>query len=298
MQTSTEPTLKSRLSRDDIIVAPGAYDALSARMAAQAGFDAVYMTGFGVAGSLLGVPDVGLVSATEMADRARALASAASPVPLIADADNGHGGALNVARMTRLYERAGVQGLQLEDQVFPKRCGHMASKEIVPLEDMLDKIRAVIDTRVSHDFLLVARTDARDVTGFDEALRRGEAFLKAGADLLFIEAPNSIEELEKVASEFRGAKLVANMVEDGRTPFLTPVDLEKLGFALALYPVSALLSVSAVLQDLFTEFRSAGMLPADRKRLKFQDYNTAMGLHDLLPSAVGPVAGEPKSSDN
>ena len=278
--------LKSLFTPGRTVMAPGAYDALSARLAAQAGFDAVYMTGFGVAGSTLGVPDIGLLSATEMADRARALAAACAPVPLIADADNGHGGVLNVARMVRLYEDAGVQCIQLEDQVFPKRCGHMASKAVVDRGEAVAKVAAAVAARRSPDFLVIARTDARAVLGFDEALRRGEAFLEAGADLLFIEAPQSHEELRRVAETFRGARLVANMVEDGCTPYLPVQALQALGYALALYPVSALLVVAHRLQDTYAAMRQAGRLPEDAERLRFGDYNTAVGLDDLVPSAV------------
>jgi 2-methylisocitrate lyase-like PEP mutase family enzyme len=279
-------TLASLLTPGRTLMAPGAYDALSARLAAQAGFEAVYMTGFGVAGSTLGMPDIGLLSATEMADRARALAASCAPVPLIADADNGHGGVLNVARMVRLYEDSGVQCIQLEDQVFPKRCGHMAAKEVIDRDEAAAKIAAAVDARRSKDFLVIARTDARAVIGFDEALRRGEAFLKAGADLLFIEAPQSHEELRRVAETFKGARLVANMVEDGRTPYLTIQALQELGYALALYPVSALLVVARRLQDIYAAMRQAGRLPEHAERLRFGEYNTMIGLDELVPSAI------------
>lgn len=281
----TEP-LATLFEQGKCVLAPGAYDALSARIAAQAGFDAVYMTGFGVSGSTLGLPDVGLMTATEMADRARALAAAASPVPLIADADNGHGGTLNVARMVRLYEQSGVACIQLEDQVFPKRCGHMASKEVIDRDEAALKIAAAVDARGSEDFLIMARTDARAVVDMDEALRRGEAFLNAGADLLFIEAPQSMEELRLVAETFKGAKLVANMVEDGRTPYLPVTELEEMGFALALYPVSALLAVAKSLQNIYGGMRDAGQLTQDASRLHFGEYNKMIGLDELVPSAV------------
>lgn len=286
MQDAPIQSLKSLLNGDRLVMAPGAYDALSARLAAQAGFDAVYMTGFGVSGSTLGMPDIGLMTATEMADRARAMTEAAAPVPLIADADNGHGGELNVARMARLYEQAGVACIQLEDQVFPKRCGHMASKEVVSLVDAATKIRAAVAARQSEDFLIMARTDSRAVAGMDEALRRGEAFLKAGADLLFIEAPQSMEELRLVAETFKGAKLVANMVEDGRTPYLDAAELSKMGFALAIYPVSSLLVVAQKLQDSFALMKQQGKLPADERRMTFGEYNKMIGLDELVPSAV------------
>lgn len=267
-------------------MAPGVYDGLSARLAGQAGFEAVYMTGFGVSGSALGMPDIGLMTATEMAERARALTEAAGAVPMIADGDNGHGSELNVSRIVRMYEQVGVACIQLEDQVFPKRCGHMASKEVIGTAEAALKIATAVATRDSPDFLIMARTDSRAVIGMDEALRRGEAFLNAGADLLFIEAPQSMEELRLVAETFKGAKLVANMVEDGRTPYLPVKDLQSLGFALALYPVSSLLVVAHSLQQTYAAMLKAGHLPENATRLRFGEYNSAVGLDELVPSAV------------
>lgn len=284
--TSATDQLSSLLDGPDIILAPGAYDALSAKLAAQAGAKAVYMTGFGVAGSTLGVPDIGLMSATEMADRARALAGAATPVPVFADGDNGHGGPLNAARLTRLYEQAGVACIQLEDQVFPKRCGHMENKEIVPMNDAAAKIRAAVEARDNPDFKVMARTDARATDGFDEALRRGEAFLNAGADILFIEAPCSIEELETVAATFKGTPLVANMVEDGKTPYLDGPTLQEIGYKIAIFPVSALLSVTERLQTLYADMLSANKLPIDTPRVTFQKYNELIGLPEMLAEAA------------
>lgn len=267
-------------------MAPGVYDGLSARIAAQAGFEAVYMTGFGLSGSVLGMPDIGLLTATEMAERARALTEAAVPVPLIADADTGHGGTLNVARLVKLYEQAGVACIQLEDQVFPKRCGHMAAKDVIGREDAAAKIAAAVATRTSDAFMVMARTDARSVLGLDEALRRGEAYLEAGADLLFIEAPESLEELRVIAETFKGVRLVANMVEDGRTPYLASEELGAMGFALAIYPVSMLLTVAHRLRDTFAHMRAEGRLPDATPRLRFRDYNRVVGLDKLVPSAI------------
>jgi 2-methylisocitrate lyase-like PEP mutase family enzyme len=279
-------SLKHRLSKDKTMMVPGAYDALSAHIAANCGAEAVYMTGFGVSGSTLGVPDLGLLSATEMADRARALASATAPVPLIADADNGHGGILNVGRMVRLYEQADVQCIQLEDQVSPKRCGHMASKEVVDRTEAVAKITAAVDTRTDPDFLIMARTDARAVIDLDEALWRGESFLEAGADILFIESPQTEIEMRKIAETFEGTLLVANMVEDGMTPYLTRSDLQELGFAIALYPISSLLVVTKTLQDTYASMLDQERLPDEAVRLPFNDYNTMMGLDELVPTAV------------
>lgn len=275
--------LKARLEKG-VLVAPGAYDALSARIAAQAGAEAVYMTGFGVAGSLLGVPDIGLVTASEMIERVRAVAAAASPVPLIADGDNGHGGVLNVERLVREYERAGAACIQLEDQVLPKRCGHMDGKEVVPLDEGAAKIKAAAAARSSRDFLIIARTDARSVLGIDEALRRADAYLKAGADLLFVEAPQSEAELRAVAERFKGVPLVANMVEDGKTPFLTASVLGQMGYRLVLFPISALLAAARTAQRVYANILAKGTnTTADR--LSFDDYCDVVGLKDHLARA-------------
>ncbi len=267
-------------------MAPGAYDALSAKLAAQAGAKAVYMTGFGVAGSSLGVPDIGLMSATEMADRARALSGAAAPVPLFADGDNGHGGPLNAARLTRLYEQAGVACIQLEDQVFPKRCGHMENKELVSTSEAAAKIRAAVGARDNPDFKVMARTDARGPHGLDEALRRGEAYLNAGADILFIEAPRSEEELITIAKTFPHVPLVANMVEDGKTPYLDAPTLQEMGYKIVIFPVSALLCVTERLQSLYRDMLEQNRLPDDAARVTFQTYNEIIGLPDMLAEAA------------
>lgn len=286
MTDTAKGALRKRLESKDIIFAPGAYDALSAKIAAQSGFDAVYMTGFGVAGSTLGMPDIGLLTATEMADRARAMVEAIGSVPLFADADNGHGGVLNVARMVRLYEQAGVQCFQLEDQVSPKRCGHMAQKQVVDINEAASKVRAAVEARNDKDFLIMARTDARAVISFDEALRRGEAFLEAGADLLFIEAPQSEEELRKISETFKGVPLVANMVEDGKTPYMTTDALQDMGYSLAIFPVSALLVISRTLQSTYAAMLGEKRLPETVARLRFDEYNRMIGLDELLSEAT------------
>lgn len=278
--------LSALLAAPGIIVVPGAYDALSARIAARAGACAVYMTGFGVAGSTLGLPDIGLMSADEMIARVRALAAAAAPVPLIADGDNGHGGPLNAARLARAYEQAGAQCIQIEDQVFPKRCGHMEGKEVVPLAEAAARIRAAAGARASRDFKIMARTDARATHDLDEALRRGETFLKAGADILFIEAPRDVEELARVARVFGGVPLVANMVEDGKTPYLPAEALAELGYKIALFPISALLAAAARLEDVYARLAGGEGLPPDERRVTFRHYNEIVGLPGLLAEAA------------
>ncbi|MDO8422349.1 MAG: isocitrate lyase/PEP mutase family protein [Parvibaculum sp.] len=287
---SKTKTLSELLSEPGLIIAPGAYDALSAKLAAQAGAAAVYMTGFGLAGSHLGLPDIGLMSAAEMVDRVRALSAATGATPLIADGDNGHGGPLNAARLARAYEQAGAQCIQIEDQVFPKRCGHMEGKEVVSMAEAAQKIAAAADARSSKDFKIMARTDARATHDLDEALRRGEAFLKAGADILFIEAPRDMKELEKVCATFKGVPLLANMVEDGKTPLLDAKELEELGFKIAIYPVSALLAVTKRLQEVYATLLRGEGLAANEPRVTFQKYNELVGLPELLASAA-KIAG-------
>lgn len=276
----TTLSLRQRLAKG-LLIAPGVHDGVSARQAVAAGAEAVYMTGFGVAGSLLGVPDIGIVSATEMMDRVRALAAAATPVPLIADGDNGHGGTANVERLVRAYEQAGAAAIQLEDQVLPKRCGHMDGKEVIPRDEAAAKIRATVRARNSREFLVVARTDARSVNGLDDALSRADAFLQAGADVLFVEAPASLEELRLIGERFRGVPLLANMVEDGKTPLLSPQELAALGFGFVIYPVSALLAATHVYRMVYQQLLQ-GQPVARHERVSFQDYNELMGLKSYL----------------
>ncbi len=273
-------TLRERLSKG-VLIAPGAYDALTARIAARAGAEAVYMTGFGVAGSLLGVPDIGIVSATEMVDRVRALTPAASPAYLIADGDSGHGGAANVERLVRAYEQAGAAAIQLEDQVLPKRCGHMDGKEVVPLEEGAAKIRVAAAARASRDFLVIARTDARAIHGRDEACRRADAYLAAGADILFVEAPQSEQELRFFADRFKGTPLVANMVEDGKTPMLNANDLGSMGYRLVLFPITALLTAAKTAERVYHALLKGKSDPA-LERVTFHAYNEIVSLGSYL----------------
>ena len=277
--------LKQLMNDSDYLVLPGVYDGLSALIASQTGFKALYMTGFGVAASLLGKPDIGLVTATEMAERAAQIVAAAGAAPVIADGDNGYGGELNVMRLVQAYERAGVAAIQLEDQVKPKRCGHMEGKLVVPMEEAVQKIRAAIAARSSPDFLVIARTDARATHDLNEALRRGHAMLDAGADILFIEAPQSEAEMQIIASTFAGVPLVANMVEDGKTPEFAPVALAAMGFRLILRPVSALLRHARVLQLAYGELAVTGALASDQPRLTFAEFNALVGLEALQAQA-------------
>jgi len=282
----TGTKLHDLLAAPGALIVPGAYDALSARIATRAGARCVYMTGFGVAGASYGVPDIGLVSAAEMMERVRAMATACGDVPLIADGDNGHGGPLNAARMARSYEQAGAACIQLEDQVFPKRCGHMENKEVVSRDEAAAKIRAAVEARSSANFKIMARTDARATHGLDEALARGEAFLKAGADILFIEAPRDEAELRKVADTFKGMPLLANIVEDGKTPLLSPKELEQIGFKIVLYPISTLLAVTRRLEDAYAALIAGNRGHLDAHRARFAEYNAIVGLPELLADAA------------
>jgi 2,3-dimethylmalate lyase len=249
--------LRALLARPEPLLVPGAYDALSARLVEHAGFDAVYMTGFGATASLLGLPDVGLLSLPDMVDNAGRMARAVD-VPLISDADTGYGNAVNVARTVQQFERAGVAALHLEDQVAPKRCGHMTGKQVVPVEEMVEKVRAAVVARHDPDLVLIARTDARAVEGLDGALSRARAYLDAGADVLFVEAPETEAEVAEVAAAFPGTPLLFNWVERGRTPMLPLERIAELGFALVIFPVATLFSATTGMQRYLSELRSSG----------------------------------------
>ncbi len=242
--------LRSLLGQPGLLQVPGCFDAFSARLIEGAGYPAAYLSGFGVSATALGLPDLGLISFAELADRARAVASCLR-IPLIADADTGFGGPLSVHRTVRAYTRAGVAAVQLEDQVAPKRCGHTAGKEVVPLGEMLEKLRAATDARAEGDILVVARTDARAVLGFEAALERCQAFARAGADLVFCEAPETEEELARIPREVPAPCLV-NLVEGGRTPVLPRARLEALGYKVAIYPVTLLFAAARALLDQVT----------------------------------------------
>ncbi len=249
--------LRALLDGPDPILLPGCYDALGARLIEQAGFDVVYMTGFGTAASLLGRPDVGLLGLGEMVDNARRICAAVDR-PVVADADTGYGNPINVIRTVQEYERAGVAGLHLEDQVLPKKCGHMEHKQVVPTGEMVAKIEAAVAARSNPELVLIARTDARAPNGFDDALDRAKRFADAGADVLFVEALTGEEEIERVASELAGIPLVFNWAEGGKTPPLTHDRLRELGFKLVIMPISTLLAATRAMQAVLASIRSAG----------------------------------------
>lgn len=280
MRTTTR--LRELLARPEVLVAPGAYDALSARLIVQTGFRAVYMTGFGTSASVLGQPDVGLLTMSEMVSRAAALASVAGDVPLIADADTGYGNPINVRRTIHEYERAGAAGLHVEDQVWPKKCGHMEGKQLIPMEEMVQKVHAAVDARQDPDFVIIARTDANAVTGFEDALRRGQAYREAGADAIFIEAPRSMEELRAIGQAFRGTPLLFNWAESGKTPLLPLSDIQTLGFNLVIFPVSLLFAATHTMLTLL-ELLKTGETPAafSERMVTFSHFTTQLGFLDI-----------------
>ena len=272
--------LKALLDGGHFVTAPGVFDMISAKFADRIGFDALYMTGFGVVASKLGLPDAGLATYTDMAERASTIAGGIE-APLIADADTGYGGLLNVRLAVRGYEAAGVAGFQIEDQVSPKKCGHVLGRAVVPLEDMVDKIRVAVDSRSAADFLIVARTDARTSLGLDEALRRADAYAEAGADVLFVESPETVEEMERIGRHC-GKPLLANMVEGGRTPILPPERLKAIGYSLAIYPAAGFLATAAALTSVYTRLAQAGTTAGGEERLhSFKDFCAVMGLAEV-----------------
>ena len=270
-------TLRDVLVPGHCLALPGVFDGISARVADSLGFSALYMTGYGSVASALGAADAGTASYTEMLDRVRCIAGAVS-VPFLADGDTGYGGLLNVDRTVRGYATAGAAGIQLEDQEFPKKCGHTEYRRVIPRDDAVQKVRVAVEARPSKDFLVVARTDARYAYGMDEALRRGEMFLEAGADILFVESPESLEELRRVGETFKGALLLANMVEGGRTPYLDTTELAGLGFAVALFPATGFLAAAAALKGAYSHLKQAGIgTGGPAPLLPFAEMNALMG---------------------
>lgn len=273
-------TLKQRLASPSLLVAPGVYDMVSLRLANTYGFDALYMTGYGTVASHLGLPDAGLATYTEMVGRVRSMAAQAA-APLIADGDTGYGGLLNVRHTVRGYEEAGAAAIQLEDQEFPKKCGHTPGRRVIPAADMVKKIRVAVESRSNPDFLIIARTDARTAHGLDEALRRAEAYAEAGADVLFIESPESVEEMRTIGARF-DLPLVANMVEKGRTPVLAKADLEALGYRMAIFPIAAMLAAVHAMARVYAHLRETGSsLGVPAPLYDFTDLSLLMGFEDV-----------------
>jgi 2-methylisocitrate lyase-like PEP mutase family enzyme len=263
------------------LVVPGAYDAVSARLVEQAGFPAVYMTGFGVSAARLGLPDLGFAGLAEMVDHARNMAGAVS-IPLVADADTGYGNALQVRRTVHQYELAGVAGLHLEDQAAPKRCGHLAGKQVVPADEFVGRIRAAVEARMDPDLLIIARTDAIAVTGFDDAVGRAEAAARAGADVLFVEAPTSEAEIEALPRRL-DRPLLFNYAPSGRSPLLPFARLRELGYAMVIVPVDLLFTATRAMQRALAELRARDATPRDPERLvSFQEFCDLIGLPGQL----------------
>ena len=257
-----DPTLKrarlaARVREPRLISAPGIFEMISARIADRMDFDCLYMTGYGVVASYLGLPDAGIATYTDMVNRVAQFAQVTT-TPFIADGDTGYGGLLNVAHAVRGYEAAGACGIQIEDQEFPKKCGHMLGRRVIAMDDMAAKVRVAAQSRTDANFLIVARTDARTTHGLDDALRRAEAYLRAGADVLFVESPESVEEMRRIGETFKGVPLLANMVEGGRTPVLSAADLEAIGYRIAIFPATGFLATAAALESVYAGIRTHG----------------------------------------
>jgi 2-methylisocitrate lyase-like PEP mutase family enzyme len=278
--TSKAGALRARLAGPGLITAPGVYDMISARIADRMGFPALYMTGFGVVASYLGLPDAGLATYTDMVGRVNQICTIAN-TPLIADADTGYGGLLNVAHTLRGYSKAGAAAVQFEDQEFPKKCGHTPGRRVIPTADMVKKIRVAVEARGDDDILIVARTDARTAHGLDEALHRAEAYAKAGADILFVESPESEREMEKICASFE-LPLMANMVEGGKTPILSAGRLTELGYRIAIFPATGFLAAGAALDSVYkTLQRDGSSVDATAPMYPFNDFAKLMGFQDV-----------------
>lgn len=282
--------LKRLIESDELVVAPGAHDALTALVIEKTGFPAVYMTGFGQAASHLGRPDIGLMSMTEMVARARNIAAVVD-VPVIADADTGFGNVINVIRTVREYEATNIAAIQLEDQVLPKRCGHMLGREIIPIKEMVGKIKAAVATRTDPNFMIVARTDARTLHGIDAALDRGKAYEDAGADVIFVESPENIDEMYKI-NEVLTKPTLANMVEGGRTPMLPNKKLKEIGYSVVIYPTASVFIMAKSMIQLMEHLKKEGST-ADliEQMLSFKEFNQLVGLESAIRELEILLAG-------
>ena len=269
--------LARRMKQPGLVVAPGVFELISAKIADPMGFDCLYVTGYGLVASHLGLPDAGIATYSDMVGRVGQIAKM-TRTPFIADADTGYGGLLNVQHTVRGYEDAGACGIQLEDQEFPKKCGHMLGRRVIAAEDMAAKVRVAADSRSDKNFLIIARTDARTTHGLDEALRRAETYLKAGADVLFVESPESVEEMRKIGETFKGVPLLANMVEGGRTPVLDKQGLEEVGYKIAIFPAVGFLSMGAALEASYRHLLNNGSSVGNPAPFyNFQKFSAMMG---------------------
>jgi len=264
-------------TKKDIIVLPGVYDALSARIAEKVGFSAAFQTGYGTSASLLGMPDFGFLNAGETIDNARRIINSVE-IPILVDIDTGYGNPLNVWRMVNDLERIGASGVFLEDQVWPKRCGHMKGKSVITKEEYIPKLKAALDARKSRDFIIVARTDSLAQYGLDEAIERGKQYQKIGADVIFIEAPKTLEEMKRITEEIN-APLLANMIEEGATPNLSSQELEKLGFRMVVFPLSALYSSTYAIKNVLSSLKQTGMTyNLKNEMITFNEFNEFVNL--------------------
>ena len=280
MKNEKNTRLRARLREKKILMAPGAHDGLCAKIFQQAGFEAIYMSGFANSASLLGRPDVGLLDYTEMLERATALADCVD-IPIIADGDTGYGNAINVGRTVKGYEKAGVSAIQLEDQVAPKKCGHMTGREVISSDEMVGKIKAACDARTDDDFMIMARTDARTNLGIDAAVERALRYEEAGADIIFVESPESVEEMKKITSSFK-VPTVANMVEFGRTPLLSAAELQELGYSIMAIPVmSNFVIAKAVKEAAEIMWREGATKNILDRAISFKDFTGLLGLPDV-----------------
>lgn len=280
MRQGSNAALAAKIRRKEFISAPGVFELISARLADQMGFDALYMTGYGAVASYLGVPDAGLATYSDMVNRVSQICRITN-TPLIADGDTGYGGLLNVEHTIRGYEQAGAAVIQIEDQQFPKKCGHTPGRKVLAIEEAVAKIRVAVETRDSKDFLIMARTDARGGYGLDEALRRGEAFAEAGADIIFIESPESVEEMRKIGETF-DQPLIANMVEGGSTPVLSRDELADIGYSLAIFPASGFLAMAAALKGVYRDILDKGSTNATEVPLEdFGAFSRLMGFEEV-----------------
>jgi 2-methylisocitrate lyase-like PEP mutase family enzyme len=285
--------LRELLNSGQTVVAPGAFDPLAARLVEEAGFAAVYMTGFGTSAALLGRPDVGLLTMTEMADSAGRIAACVD-IPLIADADTGYGNPLNVIRTVGAYEAAGVAGLHIEDQVAPKKCGHMEGKLVIGADEMAQKVRAAVDARTDPDFVIIARTDARAVEGLDSALDRARRYRDAGADVLFIEALVSEAEIEAAAAAFPDVPLLFNWAEGGKTPPVSLDRLTELGYRIVIFPIGTLLAATAAMRRILREIAAAGTPASLLGELPtFGEFTDFIGLPEVRGIEQRYIAREP-----
>lgn len=274
-----DKALKTTLADGGFVLAPGVFDLISAKIADRMDFPALYVTGYGTVASYLGLPDAGIATYRDMVERIAQIVKMTNK-PVIADADTGYGGLLNVRQTVRGYEEAGVTAMQMEDQEFPKRCGHTLGRRVIPLEDMVQKIEVAVDSRKSDDFLLIARTDARTSLGLDEAIKRGQAFQKAGADVVFVESPETEDEMKRVRDEIDGP-LFANMVNGGRTPLLSAETLASMGYQIAIHPAVGFLAVGHALSHAYSDLLKNGETSDEVPLYSFDDFNTLIGFEDV-----------------